>query len=117
MVVVYRPPSVPIAYLRELELVLQHMYLTYEEVTLLEDINIDPLMSEHNSSRKFMNIIRSLNVTQTVTESTRIGANPCSLLDVLSTTRNLTATTCTDICMKILITCLLSVSLIFLYLL
>lgn len=56
MGVMYIPTVPPIVELGALELVYQHMYLIYDGVILLGDIDIDLLKLEQPTSRKYYKV-------------------------------------------------------------
>lgn len=73
---------------------MQDIFLTFDDVILIGDINVDFLMRDHPNTRNFMNIINNVLIRQIVTEPTRVGNDYSYLLDVICVTRKLSENGC-----------------------
>lgn len=80
---VYRPPGSPVTALNELEGVLHHVYLCYDELVVVGDINIDLLKRDNPFSCQLVDVLSQVNLVQIVTEPTRCSDNSSSLIDII----------------------------------
>ena len=77
---VYRKPSANAEYLSKLDLVLQKATANYNESIIVGDFNLD--MFKPNLAKKVNNLAKNSNLTQLITEATRITPDSETLLDL-----------------------------------
>lgn len=95
--VAYRHPSSPVFGLLELETVLQYMYLMYNELALVVDLNVDILSRNHPNACQLSNILYQLNLIQIITEPTRHTTNSAILIDIMCVDNTINVTQCRNV--------------------
>ena len=79
---IYRAPHLPVSSLDDLELTISDVTMECDEIVIAGDINID-LLANSSGSRFLGRLLDTYNLTQIVTEPTRITEDSAKLLDVI----------------------------------
>ena len=96
--VIYRPPNTDSnLFINKFEDTLANMFSSYDNIICTGDFNIDMLKLDNNLTNQLLSIVEPFNLTQIITEPTRVANGGYSLLDLVFTNiQNITDKGVTD---------------------
>ena len=86
MGILYRPPNSDVTqFLNYLEDVLSNLYSEYDDILCLSDFNINMLNTNVDSCSQLESVFSLFNMSQIISEPTRVTANSLSIIDLIYT--------------------------------